>query len=472
MKWQSSIKNKIVGYYLVIFILSIFIFEVFLMYSVKYYYYSTVEGMLRSQAKYSATIYNSLLSDVNLEASVLEDRDQFYRNIISQVQILDNSGVVLLDNVGTDMVGSILETEDVLLAREGLEGKSIEVPSYYSHQTLAYSVPLRNRVEQVGIIRLITSLENVDRMVMNRIYIFLIFGLVLTMTMIAVSFIVANSIVKPINDLTEVAAKLADGKFNIKADESSKDEIGKLAMTMNFITDNINKKEQLKNDFISSISHELRTPLTSIKGWAATLQGEVDEGDVLVKEGLAIIEKESDRLKGMVEELLDFSKFTSGIIELKRDTVNITELAVQTHKQLMPRAIKSGIDMIINYETNRIMANVDKNRIKQVLINILDNSLKFTERDGVIITNLSETAGDFCIEVIDTGIGIDSEEIQLITGKFYKGSGSNSHTGLGLSITEEIVKLHGGQMVIESKIGEGTKITVTIPRGEVDEGAF
>ncbi|WP_425540196.1 sensor histidine kinase [Microaceticoccus formicicus] len=464
----GSIKNTIVGNYLFLFIISIFIFEIFLMYSVRYYYYSTVEGILRSQAKYSAELYLSYLSDNTLEQSILEDRDQYYRQNVSQVQILDNAGRVLLDNLGTTSVGKIIDTDDVNMARGGKEGRSVHVPSYDDYNVMSYSSPLYNRTEQVGIIRLITSLRQIDNIILKRNYIFIIFGVVLTGAMIIVSFIIANSIVKPINELTQVASKLAEGKFNERADESSDDEIGKLASTMNFITDNINKKEQLKNDFISSISHELRTPLTSIKGWAVTLQDEVEE-DSLTREGLIIIEKESDRLKSMVEELLDFSRFTAGRIDLNKEIVNLTSLVKSINKQLMPRAKNSGINMILNYDHENTKAVVDKNRIRQVLINLLDNSLKFTENEGVVITNLFEKDDVVIIEVIDTGIGIDSEEIALITGKFYKGRDSNSHTGLGLSICEEIVKLHDGKMIIESKIGEGTKIAVSLPKGIDDE---
>ncbi|MDO5717907.1 MAG: ATP-binding protein [Tissierellia bacterium] len=467
-KYEGSIKNKIVGNYLFVFIISILIFELFLMYSVRYYYYSTAEGLLRSQAKYSRELYMSYLSDNSLEQAILEDRDQYYRHNKSQVQVLDNSGRVLLDNLGTSNIGEIIDSEDVNLAKNNQEGRSIYIPSYSDYNVMAYSMPLYNRTEQVGIIRLITSLNKIDQIIVRRNYIFVIFGVVLTAAMIIVTFFIANSIVKPINELTDVASQLAEGKFNIRADESSNDEIGKLASTMNFITDNINKKEQLKNDFISSISHELRTPLTSIKGWAITLQDEVEEGSLL-KDGLSIIEKESDRLKIMVDELLDFSRFTAGRIELSKEDTNFTNLVKSIYKQLMPRAKKSGIDMILNYDSESIHAVIDRNRIRQVMINLLDNSLKFTENEGVIITNIFEKDENVVAEVIDTGIGIDSEEIALITGKFYKGKNSNSHTGLGLSICEEIVKLHGGNMVIESKINEGTKIAVILPKGDLDE---
>ena len=278
---------------------------------------------------------------------------------------------------------------------------------------------------------------------------------------------VAISIVKPINELTDLAGDLAEGKFNHKAEVRSDDEIGKLAQAINFMIDNVKEKEQLKNEFISSTSHELRTPLTSIKGWAVTLQdGQEDE---LTRDGLSIIESETDRLQGMVEELLDFSSYTTGKVRLSFETVNIIDLVKNISKQVNPRAKNNDIDLVLNYEDDVLLASIDRNRIKQVLLNIIDNSIKFTEADGLIMINIIDEDKFYKIQVIDTGIGISPDEINHITDKFYKGKHSRSHMGLGLSITEEIVGLHGGNMIIESVLNEGTTITIEMPKGDYDE---
>lgn len=467
---SGSIRNKIIGYYLIVFIIIIVIFELLLFSFMRFYYYSSAEGILRNQAKYASEVYTSYLSDIYLDQVILEDRDLFYRNIDAQVQILDNSGMVYLDSIGSNNVGKVIETYDVRRAIDNSEGSYIYKSADRKSDLMSFSYPLRNRTEQTGIIRLTASLDEINRVIEPKGYIFIGFGVAVIAMALFVSVTIANSIVKPIDKLTEVASKLADGHFDVHAEESTLDEIGKLGRTLNFMTDNINKKEQLKNDFISSISHELRTPLTSIKGWAITLQSDIQaEEQPIMLEGLQIIEKESDRLKSMVEELLDFSRFTSGRIELSLEIVNMTDIVKSINKQLMPRAKNNNIDFLLNYDHEVIMTRVDKNRIKQVLINLLDNSLKFTEAGGVIMTNLISREDTIVIEVIDTGIGIDSEEISLITGKFYKGSNSNSHSGLGLSICEEIVKLHHGEMVIESVINEGTNIKVTLPRGDINE---
>lgn len=450
-----------------IFFVATIVVEIILIFLLRSNYYSSVESYLRSQVKYSQEIYTSYLADYSLEEAVLEDKDQFYRSDNLQVQILDNSGKVLLDNLGTNLVGQVIETKDVTEAKTSKPAINIYLPSYYDYKVMSYSAPLYNRTEQVGIIRLITSLELVDKIILKSTLVSILIGFLLLTIMFFISRRVANSITKPINALTELAEELADGHFDTKAEVYSNDEIGQLAHTLNFMIDNVNEKEQLKNEFISSISHELRTPLTSIKGWAVTLLD--GQEDPLLNDGLTIIEDETERLQKMVEELLDFSRYTNNKINLEYTTVNIIDLLKTMTKQVTPRVKNNDLDLVFNYDDDILLANIDVDKIKQVLLNLIDNAIKFTEADGVIILNVKDLGEEFSIEVIDTGIGIAADEINHITGKFYKGKHSQSHMGLGLSIAEEIVKLHGGNMVISSVLQEGTTISINLPKGDIDE---
>jgi len=137
------------------------------------------------------------------------------------------------------------------------------------------------------------------------------------------------------------------------------------------------------------------------------------------------------------------------------------------------KIIQKEID-ILNYdETKRVMVMADRDRIKQVFINILDNALKFTDEGGVVLTDIKIEEDKAIIEVIDNGCGISEDEISLVTGKFYKGTNSNSHTGLGLSICEEIVKAHNGNLIIRSVLEKGTVVRVELPleKGDIQNEA-
>ena len=311
-------------------------------------------------------------------------------------------------------------------------------------------------------IRLTTSLTSVNAMIAQRIWPSIAFCIFIIAIVGLLSFWMSRSIVRPIHSLTAVAAKLADGQYEERADETPRGEIGELARTMNLMSDNIREKEELKNDFISSVSHELRTPLTSIKGWAITLQSEGIKPE-LVGEGLKIIEKESERLGSMVEDLLDFSRYSSGKIKLSKSRFNLVEIANHILLQMRPRVQEKHINMNYNYAQPVIEILGDEGRIKQVLLNVLDNAIKFTEDEGTVFLSIEIENTMVRITVSDTGIGISEEDIAFVTEKFWKGSSSQSHTGLGLSICEEIIRAHGGSLTIKSKLGVGTSVSATLP---------
>lgn len=467
-KIKLSLQNKIIGFFTLLSIATILVFEGVSFYTLQNYYYSTILGILENQVRYSTYMYSSYLSDYRLEDVIIQDKDQFYRNNDGQIQILNNSGVVLYDSTASGQLGETIRTSDTEQALMGEEGSYIGKDPSLNEKVMTVARPLRSRGEQVGILRLSTSLEVIDELIFNRFLIYALFGIVLIGLTIFISYIMAKSIVKPINSLTKVAEKISNGQLDVHAEENDYNEVGLLGKTINIMTNNIKEKDRIKNDFISSVSHELRTPLTSINGWASTLL--YDPGDEeLVREGLGIIEGECVRLSDMVEDLLDFSRFTSGRVQLRKEETNITELSQSIKSQLTPRAKSLGIDLVINHDEEDIYAFVDPNRIKQVLINLVDNALKFTEEEGTVMMNIFGDEEYINLEVIDTGIGIGQDEIGKVTEKFYRGNNSNSHTGLGLSICEEIVKAHNGDMVISSKLNQGTRIKVNIPKDDDSE---
>ncbi len=444
------------------------ILVIFSIYATKFYYYSTMEGILNNEIRYSTNLYSSYMADYELEEVIAEDKNQFYRQTDCQVQILDNNQVVVFDSIASPNLGQKIKTPDVVSASNGQNGSYTGKVGYTNSNIMAVSVPLESRGKQVGILRYISSLKEVDRAIRMKSVSFSLFGFLVILFSMLISKILTKSIIKPINNLAKVAEKMAKGNFEVRAKENNSDEIGRLAMTLNLLTDNINKKEQLKNEFISSVSHELRTPLTSIKGWAQTLK--YDPADLeTTTMGIDIIDSECDRLTTMVEELLDFSRFTSGRISIVKTKQNLIELAEHIKNQLLPKVRAKGIDLILNYESPELIATFDRDRIKQVFINILDNAIKFTPDKGTIIINIERNEKFAEVSIIDTGIGISFEEIELVTGKFYKGSNSNSHVGLGLSICEEIVKLHNGELMIKSKLDEGTTVSFTLPLGDDED---
>ena len=310
-------------------------------------------------------------------------------------------------------------------------------------------------------------MKKVNQKIRSDMLFYIIFGIIIIVLAFFVSLLSSKRVISPILDLIGVSEKLAAGDFKAKAKTNGNNELSELGQTLNFMSESIVKREDMKNEFISSVSHELRTPLTSIKGWAITLQSkEIQKDPDMLNQGLGIIESEGDRLSMMVEDLLDFSRLQSSTFKYEKDKIDIVELVKQVHTQLMPRANNENINFTFTSIYKSIIVDADKNRMKEVFINIIDNALKFTSEDGNIDILIEQNNGNVSIEIKDDGEGIKEDEIAFVSSKFYKGSSSKSQTGLGLSICEEIIKAHEGKLIIKSKYGSGTSVIVEIPRYE------
>ena len=464
---SKSIKYTVIKI-IMLFVLTIVIFfEVFAYNSIKNYYESSLISSMKNQARISQLQYASYMSRYDLQEVIIGDKNLFYRQNDSQVQILDNSGVVLFDSIASSQIGSILDSKDVIDAKEGATGISKDTNVDSKEQILSISYPLKASDQQVGILRLTSSMDRVNKQINKDVFIYLLFGIIISILALLVSFIAAKSFIKPIKKLIGVSEILAQGDYSVKADDSRGDEIAELASTINLLSENVVKREDMKNEFISSVSHELRTPLTSNKSWAITLQYETIQKDPdMVSQGLKIIESEGDRLSMMVEDLLDFSRLSSSTFKYEKEKIDIVDLVKQVHTQLLPRCQSDGIKFTFTTYYKSLFINADTNRMKEVFINIIDNAIKFTDLGGNIDIVIDLNDNDIEISVKDDGEGIKEDEIAFVASKFYKGSSSKSQTGLGLSICEEIVKAHDGKLIIKSKYGMGTVVSVVLPRLE------
>ena len=162
---------------------------------------------------------------------------------------------------------------------------------------------------------------------------------------------------------------------------------------------------------------------------------------------------------------MDFSRYISGRITLKKDRFDITSTCEDVFNQMKPRAMKESIHLINEINEEVVLLTADEDRLRQVLINLIDNAIKFTDADGWVLFEARKNFPNYEMIISDNGVGMDENELALAKEKFYKGKHSNSHSGLGLSIADEIVKLHSGSIQIVSEKSVGTTIRVIIPLG-------
>lgn len=458
---MKSIKGRLVGYFMFIIIITVVIMEVSFINIVKHNYYKNLEDTLTNQIKVSSELYLRYFSDASLHENVLNNVDTFWKQTAAQVEIIDTSGSIIMDSIGI-IPDDVSHMSDIKKALHGQKGTWIGNVKYDKDKVMAISYPLKSDENIVGAIRFITSLGEINKAIRNIALVFIIFGILVVFVTSAVSIFLANTIIGPLKEVTATAEKMASGNYKVECRKKLNDEIGKLSDTLNYMAQEILNKDQLKNGFILSVSHELRTPLTSIKGWAVTLKEGYENKEMLM-DGLDIIEKESDRLTHMVEELLDFSKFISGKIIMEKRPVNVADTMEYIAKQLQARAARENISFNISYTQDIPTVHLDENRLKQVFVNLLDNAFRFTPSGGSVDFTACTSNSNLVFHVKDTGCGISREELPKVKEKFYKGKSSKSRNGIGLSICDEIIRLMNGSFDIKSELNKGTDVTIILP---------
>ncbi len=458
---MKGIRGRLAANFMIVILISVIILEVMLIYTVRENYYDSLRGNLTNQIKISADMYSRYYSDTSLEDNILYNVDAFWNQSNARVEIVDSEGIIVMDSSGT-FPGPEEPSGDI---KDALNDKTGEwIGKLSGQKVIAIAYPLKSNEQIVGALRLIASTEEIDRDIQSTTSIFIITGIFVVLFVGLLSIFLANTILVPLKEVTTVAQAMAAGNYQVRSKRKQDDEIGKLSDTLNHMADEIIKREKMKNEFISSVSHELRTPLTSIMGWAITLQNENFRQEETLNDGLGIIAKESERLTGMVEELLDFSKFVSGRMKLDYEDVNLALLMADIRKQMKLRSIRENIHLTVSYPDNLPNLITDANRLKQVFINILDNAFNFTDAGGTVLFQAEVMEKEFLFTIADTGCGISAADLPLVKEKFYKGKSSHSQNGIGLSICEEIVTLLKGRMEIRSEVNVGTTVTIVLSR--------
>jgi two-component system phosphate regulon sensor histidine kinase PhoR len=227
----------------------------------------------------------------------------------------------------------------------------------------------------------------------------------------------------------------------------------------------LRRLESVRRDFVANVSHELRTPLTSIRAMVETLEAGVIDDPVMTMDFLGRIVVETDRLTALVEDLLDLARLEAGRTSLSYERVDVPELLHDTADRLQTQLDKAHLEY--RFETGGVQKPVrmDRQRMEQVLINLIHNAIKFTPPGGEITLRTYQTDEQTTIEVEDTGVGIEPEVQIRLFERFYKSDASRNSvgTGLGLAIVKHIVQSHGGTVSVQSAVGEGTTFRVVLP---------
>lgn len=430
-----------------------------------YYYSALVSDMYRRAESttdffkdYMNQNYNTYYKSCVNYANSFEDRN------LLELQFIDVNGKLVASSYGVWAGASPATSEiaDAMSRREICTFRNVDPDT--GERIIAVSSPMiYSSGEVIGVLRYVTSTRKVDMQIAMIACIALaILAAVMLIVLISSNYYV-RSIIDPVMAITEKAKRIANGSYGIQIQTHYDDEIGELAETINEMSVKISQNEKMQRDFISSLSHELRTPLTAITGWSETLLGS-DSLDKQSQRGIAIIQKEATRLTEMVVELLDFTRMQDD-----RLTLNIREVDLRSEFEdvvFMYSSRLSQSDIVLEYlENDDDIPEVtcDPERMRQVFLNLLDNAAKHGGEGKHIDASIN--CGEELVEIRirDYGSGIPEDELPLVKKKFYKGSSKARGTGIGLAVCDEIITMHGGELVLENAEGGGTLVTVILP---------
>ncbi len=443
--------------------------SVVLLLSMRNYYYGVASMALDSYSADEIASNFSLYGDEasgGFEAAGRAFIENFPDKETMAVWLIDRAGNVILSSSGFEIKETV-EMPDFVNAVSGGTGSAKWTGRLPSGEKIMASTCVYNypNGSMGGAVRFMISLEAIDEQ-LAKICILVALCAVGMFALVVVSgSVFIRSIVTPVKDIGETAKRIAGGDLKARIDHYPyNDEIGELCTTINDMATKLSDTDKMKNDFISTISHELRTPLTAIKGWGETLLQIGSTDSAMTERGMGVIISEASRLNDMVEELLDFSRMSSGRMKLNSGRIDILAELDEVVFAFKEHALKSGIEIVYNVPHVPAPANADAARIKQVFINILDNAVKYTSEGGKIIVFAEmPNPAVLVVSISDTGAGIPAEDLPHIKEKFYKANTTVRGSGIGLAVADEIIRLHNGELDIDSVLGEGTTVRITIP---------
>ena len=290
-------------------------------------------------------------------------------------------------------------------------------------------------------------------------------GLVAIAIALLITFLLSQLILSPVKALTLAARRLGQGDFSQRVAIKDKGEVGELGQAFDTMAENLARTEQLRKNMVADIAHELRTPLTNIKGYLeAVIDGVAEPNTATIRE----LDDEATLLARLVEDLQELTLAEAGALKLVCSPENISGLIAQAVTVVQPKAMAKGLTISSELPAELPPVNIDAHRISQVLRNLLENAITYTDPGGTIVVAARlPDSKTLEVSVTDTGRGIPAVDLPLIFERFYRVDKSRTRatggSGLGLTIAKRLVEAHGGKLSAESELGKGSRFFFTLP---------
>lgn len=464
-----TIRTRLTIWYVSLLTVSLIAFGLAFSYLLSEIFMRRIDGQITSVANMMAhTVYRPT-GEIFLprDFDIILERFFGIRTAGNYIQVLDRDGGLIARSSNLQGFSLTLSPEALANARAGRTTYEI-VRKIGRYPVRVVIKPLMlNERDLAAIIQVGSSLEGMEEIFHSMVYL-ISFGVIVSVVIAsAVGYFLARKALKPVADIIDITRRIRAENLNERiAIPAPQDEIGRLADTINEMIARLGKSFNQIRQFTADASHELKTPLTILKGEmevALRGRGDVEHMRSALRSGL----EEIDRMNYIVRNLLDLARMdVEGGAAVPRAPVALDRVLEERVEQLRRIALDSGVEMSIIKVMPATVAG-DPVRLGQLVFNILDNALKYTQRGGEIEASLETEGGNAVLRVRDTGAGIAAEDLPYIFDRFYRAdkarTGGAGGAGLGLSICKEIAAAHGGAIGVESEPGKGSVFTVTLP---------
>lgn len=418
----------------------------------------------------------SLQARGNSHRTILERN--FDKETLSHVALMESEAstdVVIINNEG-----NVLATSQPQLNIDAFI-KSLNIPVPYMGQTLegnwkeeafiATISPINEGQTTIGYVLMLQNTDSIHMLMERLNKHFLMVGMISGLVTMFIIIILSRKLAKPLIQMKEATLKMSKGDFTVALAPSSNDELGDLSKAIQLLADDLQHVKQERKEFLSSIAHELRTPLTFIKGYTDILyKRNLTEEDK--KKYLVIIIEETNRLSRLIKDLFDLAKLDENSFVIEKEWLDMKEFFANIEAKLSPAFQEKQINLSIQCE-ECLTLMADSLRLEQVMINLLDNALKYCTAGDTVVVTIQYINQTMQITIEDTGKGIAKEDLPYIFDRLYRVDKSRSRalggSGLGLAIVKELVHAHGGEIAVRSEENKGTTFELTFRGVKNDE---
>lgn len=402
---------------------------------------------------------NFRITLINKQGTVLEDSDVLPNDLPTVENHLHRPEIQQAERkgIGTDARKSATTGDEFLYL-----AKRVDAP------------PQHRQLRDLGYVHVSVHLQDFQRTINEIRFNVFLAGLLVLLLVLFVSMVVSERISRPIVEIAKRVQSIREGNLDLRIPVSTKDEIGQLAMTVNELIEKLKadraqlaKLEQVRSQFLANVSHELRTPIFTIQGYLETLLDGAIDDPAVNRDFLEKISRHVERLNALLSDLIDIARIESGEMKMSFRYFPLHDFLESVVADLRPTAEQRGIRLsLLASERDPIEVLGDRDRLRQVLSNLIENAIRYNRAGGEVHISYSSKNGYARVSVSDTGIGIAPEHLPRIFERFYRVDMERSRetggTGLGLAIVKHIVEAHGGTIDVVSEVGKGSTFSFTL----------